>query len=173
MGRRPDWPTRERRRTRHLVRRDRLNDITESREEDRHFVDVNQALHDRDADLRLGLMIDDNAFELATVDAALGIDVIDRPAHCLNLVKPKDRGWSATPNFNDSRGWAEPTPRDATSAAVPASMLRRVSDGMMRFMLMLPENAGVEALIWQSNTLPLAVAIRVAFGDAPSVSKLT
>src|SRR5262245_16052897 len=46
---------------------------------------------------------------------------------------------SATPNRNASCDWAaEPMTGDATSAAVPASMLRRVSDGTRRFMMDAP-----------------------------------
>jgi hypothetical protein len=49
-------------------------------------VDVDEAVCDRDAGLRLALMVLRHDLQLAAIDAALGIDVLDGPLGGLKLI---------------------------------------------------------------------------------------
>ena len=75
-------------------RRYRLHGVAERGDENRHFVDIDKPTDNADGNFRLGLVIDNDGFELATVDAAVGIDVFHRPAYRLHLVEAEQGGRS-------------------------------------------------------------------------------
>ena len=71
--------------------RDRFDHVAERGDVYRHFLHVYEAVDHRDADLGLRLVIQNDGFERMAVDAALGVDVLDRPANRLHLVLAENR----------------------------------------------------------------------------------
>src|SRR6185295_18591653 len=71
--------------------RDCLDDGAPGRDEGRHLCGAEQPVHQLDAELRIGLGVEDDHFELLAVDAAGLVDFRHRPFGRLYLVLPVER----------------------------------------------------------------------------------